>query len=92
MERKFSNELIEAIKKCVKDREIIPVSETSMSASAFLKAEKKNELKAPTICYIFPDGTNSEKLSEEKRKGLSEYVAIVDMEGEFFFVVFIYKD
>ena len=92
MEQKFSNELEAAIKKTAKERGIILVSEKIMSASAFLKAEKKNKLRAPTVCYILPDGTNSKKLSEEERKELSEFAAIVDMEGEFFFVVFIYKD
>lgn len=92
MERKISNELKEAIKKTAKERGIILVAEKAMSASAFLKAEKKNKLRAPTVCYILPDGTNSKKLSEEERKELSEFAAIVDMEGEFFFEVFIYKD
>lgn len=92
MERKFSNELKEAIKKTAKERGIILVAEKSMSASVFLNAEERNKLRAPTVCYILPDGTNLEELSEEKRKELSEFAAIIDMEGEFFFVVFIYKD
>ena len=92
MERKFSDELIEAVQKCVKDRSIIIVSAISMSASAFLKKEKKNKFRASTVCYILSDGTNLEELSEEKRKELSEFATIIDMKGEIFFVVFIYKD
>lgn len=92
MVKEFSKELVQAIRKCAKDRGIGLASETIMSASAFLNAEEKNKWQALTVCYVLPDGTVLSKLPEKKRKELSEFAAIIDMKGEFFFVAFIYKD
>lgn len=92
MERTFSRDLIEAVKKCANDRCIALIHEGIMSSSTFLEAEERNKWRAPTVCYILPDGTVLERLSEEKRKELSEFAAIIDMESEFFFVEFIYND
>ncbi len=92
MEKTFSQELIDAVRKVSKTRDIPLIETLELSSSEFQETEERNKIVSPTICYVLSNGNCVEKLTQEKRKALKEFAAIVDVKGAFFMVVFVYKD